>query len=224
MACHRPVVAAGVPGVSDVLRDEQEGLLYLPGDERALTEAILVMLADAELRDRTTENAYRRVRELFSSGARRRRIAEIYERLAPGSQNADPWDEAFADETGEVQFPASISDVVEPASGDTILPETPDDGVAPLLEDTHDHFEPPADPGQPPTSERLDSNFEPFEMEPDEAMAAKTHPGLSVGTPARVDDESDLLVDEPTQESAPDTDPGRTGRKPDTDPGRSVHE
>jgi hypothetical protein len=52
-------------------------------------------------------------------------------------------------------------------------------------------------------------------------MAAKTHPGLSVGTPARVDDESDLLVDEPTQESAPDTDPGRTGRKPDTDPGRT---
>jgi glycosyltransferase involved in cell wall biosynthesis len=103
LACHRPVVAAGVPGVAEVLRDEQEGLLYPPGDEAALGEAVLEMLRDASLTQRLTEQGYRRVRELFSSGARRRRISEVYERLMPGSQGTDPWEDGFGeDETGEI--------------------------------------------------------------------------------------------------------------------------
>ena len=126
MACHRPVIVAGVPGVSDVLRDEKEGLLYPPGDENALADAILQMLRDTDLRERTTDAGYRRVRELFSSGARRRRVAEIYEKLAPGSQAVDPWEESFPDEgTGEIALPESSSG--PDSRPDTIAPE-PDTG------------------------------------------------------------------------------------------------
>lgn len=110
MACQRPVVAAGVPGVAEVLRDEQEGLLYPPGDEAALAEAILEMLRDADLRVRATEAAYRRAREIFSSGARRRRIQEAYEGLIGGSQVADAWSEGFPEgKTGEHELPVTGS-------------------------------------------------------------------------------------------------------------------
>lgn len=110
LACHRPVVAAGVPGVAEVLRDEQEGLLYPPGDEAALAEAALEMLRDAGLRDRTTELGYRRVREIFSSGARRRRITDAYERLISGSQVADAWSDSFPEgKTGEHEMAAAPS-------------------------------------------------------------------------------------------------------------------
>lgn len=103
MACHRPVIAAGVPGVGEVLRDEQEGLLYPPGDEEALAASILDMLSNEKLAKRAQENAYRRVREQFSLGARSRRVTEIYEKLAPGTQGTDPWDDAFPDDDSDAE-------------------------------------------------------------------------------------------------------------------------
>ena len=42
-------------------------------------------------RTRLVNAAYPRVRDQFSSGARRRRIAELYEMLVPGSQQFDAW-------------------------------------------------------------------------------------------------------------------------------------
>ncbi|MCA9608197.1 MAG: glycosyltransferase family 4 protein, partial [Myxococcales bacterium] len=95
LACYRPVVAADVPGVSELVRDEVEGLLYPPGSPSALADAILEVLRDATLRERITDAGYRRVRDELNSGARRRRIREIYETVAPGSQRHDPWEEEF---------------------------------------------------------------------------------------------------------------------------------
>jgi glycosyltransferase involved in cell wall biosynthesis len=110
LACRRPVVAAGVPGVSEVVRDEKEGLLYLPGDETILAEAIETLLSQHTMRARLVESAYDRVRWEFSSAARRRRMAEVYEMLMPGSQDYDAWQEGFDDEaTGELPMPDSNS-------------------------------------------------------------------------------------------------------------------
>ncbi|AKF06489.1 Glycosyltransferase [Sandaracinus amylolyticus] len=201
LACHRPVIAAGVPGVSDALRDEQDGLLYPPGDEGALADAILEMLRDESLRDRTTESGYRRVRELFSSGARRRRIAEIYERLAPGSQDADPWDESFEDgETGALQV-ASISSLVTPDTGDR------DHAV---------HEEIGADSEEPTTHNALvitDSQSA-IELDTSEVLVVKTQPGEEItrDIPAHLDTDPGLL---PIDTIAPEA----TRRTTDTDPG-----
>ncbi len=180
LACHRPVVAAGVPGVSEVLRDEQEGLLYPPGDEAALADAILEMLRDAELRRRTTEGGYRRVREHFSSGARRRRVAALYERLAPGSQGADPWESTFIEEeTGSRDLVENISQVVFEETGEVALPRDPTPAHL-----TFDH----SDTG--------------------ESSAPKTHPGVD-GAP-RMDTEPGIRAPDTASREMPptDTDPG----------------
>ncbi|MEM9192974.1 MAG: glycosyltransferase [Myxococcota bacterium] len=94
-ACQRPIVAAGVPSIAEVVRDEEEALLYPPGDDEALADAILTLQDDSELRDRLVENAYRRVRMSYGRGAHRRRMAEVYELLFADSQRYDPWEEAF---------------------------------------------------------------------------------------------------------------------------------
>lgn len=118
MACRRPVVAAGVPGVAEVVRDEKEGLLYAPGDETMLAEGILTMLDKTTLRRRLVEAAYDRVRWHFSGGARRRRITEVYEMLVPGSQRYDAWSEAFSeDASGQLGVPSTIFDLGSAGTG-----------------------------------------------------------------------------------------------------------
>lgn len=198
LACHRPVIAAGVPGVSDAVRDEHEGLLYPPGDESALADAILEMLRDNALRERTTEAGYRRVREHFSSGARRRRIAEIYERLAPGSQVADPWDESFEDEgSGALQVP-SLSSIGD-APSDTIAPTD-------LLPTDTGEGE-----GEPTTSARSvpPEESSPIELDTHDVLVVKTQPGIEItrDLPARIDTEPGMLASENTRRTT-DTDPG----------------
>ena len=186
LACHRPVVAAGVPGVAEILRDEQEGLLYPPGDEAALAEAVLEMLRDASLAERLTEQGYRRVRELFSSGARRRRISEVYERLMPGSQATDPWEDGFGeDETGELM----------PAGSAPEIPDEPEPDAAPAHEGEHE---------------------EPAELDADDLQFENTNGGTATDVgltsadmmPMAVDTDPGLLVAEKTRPRPPDTDPG----------------
>ena len=185
LACHRPVVAAGVPGVAEVLRDEQEGLLYPPGDEAALAEAVLEMLRDAALAERLTEQGYRRVRELFSSGARRRRISEVYERLMPGSQGTDPWEDGFGeDETGEL---------MEAVSGSELEPS---DSIVDLAVE-----------GAPTSDHELDEGD--LQYENTHGGALSTDVGLtSAEMPMHVDTDPGALIAEKTRPRPPDTDPG----------------
>lgn len=121
LASRRPVVAAAVPAVSEVIRDEQEGLLYMPGDETSMADAFVSLATDVELRTRLVDEAYQRVRQSFSSGARRRRIAELYEMLVPGSQQFDAWTDAFDDGTGV----APITGLIEMPMDLTPLPNEP---------------------------------------------------------------------------------------------------
>lgn len=203
LACHRPVVAAGVPGVAEVLRDEQEGLLYPPGDEAALAEAVLEMLRDASLAERLTEQGYRRVRELFSSGARRRRISEVYERLVPGSQGTDPWDDGFGeDETGEMMDAVSSSELDAHAS-DSIPATSELDAVG-----VHDHDEvhDPADVHEDDAPE-LDEGDLQFEHTNGGGLV--TDVGIhSAEMPMSVDTDPGALLAEKTRPRPPDTDPG----------------
>lgn len=121
LACRRAVVAAGVPAVAEVIRDEVEGLLYTPGEEDTLADAILTLARDVDHRRAIMEAGYERVRQRFSSGARRRRIAEVYEMLAPGSQSYDAWEDGFGDGEGS----APITGLQEIPSAPTPLPNEP---------------------------------------------------------------------------------------------------
>lgn len=126
MACFRPVVAAAVPGVEEVMRDEVEGLIYPPGDAGAMADAILQALRDAVLRERITEAGYRRVREELCSGARRRRIRQVYESLAPGSQAHDPWSENFEEVTGLIELSTGAIELLQDRDAETVAPPRPD--------------------------------------------------------------------------------------------------
>ena len=66
MAHGRPVVAAAVGGLLDLVVDEETGLLVPPGDVGALREALRRLLADEELRARLGANARRRAEETLS--------------------------------------------------------------------------------------------------------------------------------------------------------------
>ena len=95
LACRRPVVAAGVPGVAEIVRDEREALLYPPDDGVTLADSIVQVASEPVLRERLVEAAYERTRWRYSAGARRRRLAEVYESLFSGSQGFDPWEDGF---------------------------------------------------------------------------------------------------------------------------------
>lgn len=101
LACRRPVVAAAVPGAAEVMRDELEGLVYPPGDDEALAGALLQLLGSVSMSTKLAEAGYRRVRDSFSNGARRRRISSIYAGLLP-SLYADPWRAEFPSDDGDI--------------------------------------------------------------------------------------------------------------------------
>lgn len=86
MAGRRPLVAARVRGIAELVRDGREALLYPPSNVEALTDALLEMLRDPGLRAGLVEHAYQRVRRKFSYGARRRRLKELYAALV------QPWE------------------------------------------------------------------------------------------------------------------------------------
>ncbi|MEO0325217.1 MAG: glycosyltransferase [Myxococcota bacterium] len=110
MACGRPVVAAQVPAVAEVARDEVEALLYPPGEENTLAECVLTLLREPALAARLGDAAHARVRAGWGSAARRRRLVQLYEGLFPGSQRRDPWVVGFggAEARGLGSSPSSV--------------------------------------------------------------------------------------------------------------------
>jgi len=66
MAAGVPVVATDAPGIRDVVRHEQNGLLVPVGDPEALAGAIVRLAEDADLRRRLTEQGLRDVAERYT--------------------------------------------------------------------------------------------------------------------------------------------------------------
>jgi glycosyltransferase involved in cell wall biosynthesis len=65
MAAGVPVVATNVPGVRDVVRDGETGLLVDTDDSMGLAFAVMRVIEDASLRNRLIEAGLREVREQF---------------------------------------------------------------------------------------------------------------------------------------------------------------
>lgn len=61
MACARPIIAADLPVVREIVRHEETALLYKPNKASHLTEALLRLVGDIELRARLGNNARREV-------------------------------------------------------------------------------------------------------------------------------------------------------------------
>lgn len=81
LACATPVVASDIPGYRAVMTPETAAM-FPPGDERALTEAVVALLED-EPRRQSLGNAGRRLaQERYSWEAIARRLLDMYESLA----------------------------------------------------------------------------------------------------------------------------------------------
>lgn len=77
--CKRPVVGTRSGGITDIIQDNQTGLLVPPGDHLKLAEALEKILTDEKLASHLAEEGYRRARVKFSPEHIAREFAEIFE-------------------------------------------------------------------------------------------------------------------------------------------------
>ncbi len=81
MAMELPVVATTAGGMSEVIRDGENGMLVAPRDPRAMADRIAVLLADAARRSRMGAAARSRVMEAFTLDRQINVYLEEYGRL-----------------------------------------------------------------------------------------------------------------------------------------------
>ncbi len=82
MAAGLAVVSTHSVGVSDCLRDGENGLLVDPGDVRGLTQALRRVIEDDDLRQCLAERGLEECRRVYSWKAVGRQIMDVYERIA----------------------------------------------------------------------------------------------------------------------------------------------
>ncbi|MGE7413087.1 glycosyltransferase family 4 protein [Methylobacterium tarhaniae] len=88
MAAGQAVVSTHSVGVSDCLRDGENGLLVQPGDVPALAEALHRIITDRALRARLAASALEECRQVYSWQAVGRQIMEVY--AAVKGERPDP--------------------------------------------------------------------------------------------------------------------------------------
>jgi phosphatidyl-myo-inositol alpha-mannosyltransferase len=84
LAAGVPVVAADIPGYREVIRDDVDGLLVPPGDDRALAEGVARVLDDPALAERLAQAGRARA-HAFSWDSVTPRIEAVYRRIAPAA-------------------------------------------------------------------------------------------------------------------------------------------
>ncbi|OGW60010.1 MAG: hypothetical protein A2V83_07850 [Nitrospirae bacterium RBG_16_64_22] len=84
MSAGLPVVASSLPSIAEVVREEETGFLFPPGDASAFSGRIVLLAGDAALRRRMGEAGKARVRERFMESGMLDRLEEVYGRAASG--------------------------------------------------------------------------------------------------------------------------------------------
>jgi len=79
MALGKAVIATSVGGIPDMIEDGVSGLLVPPGDEAALTAAIVALLSDPARRSALGEAARERVAAHFTLGEQASRLTALIE-------------------------------------------------------------------------------------------------------------------------------------------------
>ncbi len=77
-ATSRAVAASRIGGIPDIVLDDVTGLLFEPGSEQGVADAVCRLLADAELRQRLGAAARERARDEFSATAWVGRLRSTY--------------------------------------------------------------------------------------------------------------------------------------------------
>jgi glycosyltransferase involved in cell wall biosynthesis len=78
MACRRPIVAANLPVVRELVRQDVDALLFTPDDPQDLARALLRLLDEPALAERLAANAYARARQAFTWEQACAALLEVY--------------------------------------------------------------------------------------------------------------------------------------------------
>ena len=89
MAAGLAVVSTHAVGVSDCLRDGENGLLVQPGDVAALADALARVIEDEPLRRRLAADGLEECRRVYSWNAVGRQIMQVYARVAGERPHTD---------------------------------------------------------------------------------------------------------------------------------------
>lgn len=81
MLCGTPVVTTDVPTCNEIVQDGETGVLAPPDDPPALAAALVRLLADAPLRARLADAAYRRATQHYTAPVVARQFEELYASL-----------------------------------------------------------------------------------------------------------------------------------------------
>jgi glycosyltransferase involved in cell wall biosynthesis len=81
LACRRPVVAANLPVVRELVRHEVEALLFAPDDPDDLAQSLQRLLDDPALAQRLAANGHRRVQREFTWDVARKALLGVYAEL-----------------------------------------------------------------------------------------------------------------------------------------------
>jgi glycosyltransferase involved in cell wall biosynthesis len=81
MACARPIVAANLPVVRELVREDIDALLFAPDDADDLARQILRVLNDRALAEKLSANAAARARSKLTWHAAQKKLLKVYERL-----------------------------------------------------------------------------------------------------------------------------------------------
>lgn len=81
-ACGVPAVASRIYGITDAVAEDKTGLLLPVGDVAALTEALLRLITENELRQQMGNAARERALELFSSENIAHELLALYDKLS----------------------------------------------------------------------------------------------------------------------------------------------
>ncbi len=76
-----PVVATAVGGIGDVIRDGEDGMLVPPGDRATLTERLMELSRDEQMREAFGRRARQRVEQVGAASVMTRRLEQLYDDL-----------------------------------------------------------------------------------------------------------------------------------------------
>jgi glycosyltransferase involved in cell wall biosynthesis len=88
LACGVPTIGSNVGGVPEVVRNNQTGLVFPPGDSRSLKEAIAALLAEPERRESMAKESRRIALEEYSLELQSQRYASLYRKVMDGDKLA----------------------------------------------------------------------------------------------------------------------------------------
>jgi glycosyltransferase involved in cell wall biosynthesis len=79
-----PIVATSVGGNAEIVEEGETGFLVQSGDTGALSEKIVVLLNNKELRQRMGKAGYERIQALFNIQSYTRKLEELYLKVIEG--------------------------------------------------------------------------------------------------------------------------------------------